>query len=335
MLYCSIFKTINFRYIIFTDAVFLVTIFLILLQIIKKLLPEIWLTIGFIFSICIFDIDGFENAYFAMAGMQNYGIILLFVGSLLSYSLENKKYIPLASALQIICIFSSGNGNVAAFFILVFTLLNKDRLKIIVATCSFLIFAPLYYLHYKQPDTNFFTLDPSKFLAYFFHSIGAHISYVRGIAAGIVILATFLLCLPINKKIKIQQNTLILLCISGFLFSSMGVMSIFRGNLPINCSYASRYFIYSHLILAITITFLLLKINKHALRIKFLSCAILYLMFIYAENYNEGKNAFEAQYALLKNTDFGYPDKVRAKQVTDESCKLGIYCIEDAKAQTK
>jgi hypothetical protein len=115
----------------------------------------------------------------------------------------------------------------------------------------------------------------------------------------------------------------------------MGVMSIFRGNLPMNGSYASRYFIYSHLIVAITFTFLLLKLNERKYQIHTAVVSVIFLFIIYSYNFYEGEAGFNDFYSLMKNSEFNYPDSPRAKQITNESCRLKIYCIEEAKADTK
>ena len=55
-----------------------------------------------------------------------------------------------------------------------------------------------------------------------------------------------------------------------------------------------------------------------------LMCGVL---FFYQRNVKEGKGGFEYIYNNLRNNDYDYPDKTRAKMLADESCRLGVYCI--------
>lgn len=334
-IYYEVFGHINFRNIIFINAITIFFIYLILVYFIKKLMPVLWPLAALAFSMCIFDINGFENADFAMAGMQNYGVILFFVASIFFYSLESKKFIPLAALCQVLCIFSSGNGNLGAFLVLLFTIFNKEKTKTITALMCLLIFAPLYYLHYIKPPTNFFTLNPSKFIPYFFHSLGAHFGYHLGFFAGAGLFVSLIGLLPFTDGFKTKENTLPFVFISGFVICSMGIMSVFRGNLPIEGSQSSRYYIYSHLLVALVFLFILLKLEGKKMQLQIATAMILVLFVLYRKNYNEGKSGFEYFYSSLKNNEFDYPDKPWAKQITDEACQLHIYCIGEERAKIK
>jgi hypothetical protein len=144
VLYYYVLGSINFRNIIFLNAVILLLTYCVFLWFIKKALPIFWPAAALALSLCMFDVNNFENAQFAMNGMQNYGVILLFVSSIFFYNKDSKKYVPLAVLLQGICVFSSGNGNVASFFILLFVLFSGNNKKRMIALVSFLMFAVLY-----------------------------------------------------------------------------------------------------------------------------------------------------------------------------------------------
>ncbi len=330
--YKGLFGTINFRNIIFIDAGILIGLYLLLVALIRKLLPTFWLVASLALSICIFDINNYENANFAMAGMQNFGIFLLFVGSLFLYSRDSKKYIPFAALLQVISVFSSGNGILCSFFIMLYTLFLRDKAKMYISIACLLIFTPMYYVGYEKPTSGFFTLDPSKFLPYFLHAIGAHFSRTYGLVAGIALMMGHVLVLPVRFKggFEIKKEALILLIIAAFAFASMGVMAIFRGNMPLAGAYSSRYFIYSHLLVALFFVFLLLKLEGRGPQTTVASAGIVVLLALYAKNYNEGKEGFSWIYHKVKDSLYAYPETgtERARRITTEACQLNIYCIE-------
>ncbi len=330
--YYFIFDSINFKYIMYIDAALLLGIFYVFINFSKKILPEIFPVISFLFGLCLFDLTNFENAIFSMAGMTNYGIILLFIASLYFYSSHNEKMIPLAALLQTVCVFSSGNGNIASLFILIFTILNKDRIKIIVAAIIFIVCGILYYYHYVHLETlsgSSFTTMPSKFIPYFLHAIGSHFSYEFGVVSGVILLLLVALLFPVQKSLVIKKEALPFICIVGFIIASMAVMAIYRGNLPVSLSYSSRYQIYSHMLVPIIVIFALLKFPDKV-RIICVGSTIL-LIYMYTINYSEGKICFEGFTNGLKFTDYGYDDKAAAKKIADESCRLGIYCIDSAR----
>jgi hypothetical protein len=110
VLYYCIFGHINFRHIIFIDNFQLLLAFCVLLVFIKRCLRRYWFIASFVSGLCFFDLSNWENADFAMAGLQNYGIILWFMLSLLFYSMPGRKYLIAGLLFQIVCIYSSGNG---------------------------------------------------------------------------------------------------------------------------------------------------------------------------------------------------------------------------------
>jgi hypothetical protein len=330
VLYYTITGTINFRHIILLNLLVLMTLFSVVAYFIRKAIPGQWLVAVTLLSFGLFDLNNFENADFAMAGLQNYGIILLFVGSMFFYSRQSNKYLVPAVLLQVLCVFSSGNGSVAAFFIVLFVALNKVRLRTITSLVTFLVTAPLYYIGYQQPTNDFVTTDPSKFVPFFLHALAAHFSNDYGIIIGVLLLVLLLITLPIGKKFTIKNNTLPLLCMAGFILTSLGVMSIFRGGLPINVSYSSRYFVYSHLFVAILFVFIIIRLQNRATILAGVETLTLLLaLFIYKQNAEYGDGGFNWQYNCLKTRQFDYPFPDKAKKIADESCQLNIYCIDE------
>jgi len=328
VLYYHIFGNINFRSIIFIGNTQLFLVFIFAVIFIKKCLPGQWVIASFFTSLCLFDPNGWENADFAMGSMQNYGIIMLFTASLYFYSLSGRKYLFAGILLQLLCIYSSGNGIIAAGVIVFFNFLIKDRLKIIFSLIILLVFSPLYFVSYRYPAPqphNYY-----KIIMYFFHLVCAHIYFYDAqlaIISGVILLVVFATLLPVNKKLQIRPQMIPFVCISAFLLASMGTISIFRSNEP-GPAYCSRYLVYPHFVFAVTYIFLLITLQGKKIMWPLAISISLLMLPVYNMNMWGGIHGLEFLSRNLKSTDYYYPDKNGAKIIAEKACSLNIYCIE-------
>jgi hypothetical protein len=322
-----IFGSINFKHLIFFNVFVLLVIFICLVYYFKKALPEFWRIPALILSFNLFDMNNFENDDFT-AGLFNYGVILLFLLSLLCYGFKNKKFIIPAAILQIILIYSGGNGMIGAFFILLYTIWDKDPKKYITSIAVFLIFCPLYFYHYNFGGENamYHTLNPLKFLPYFITALGANFGAHFHIATGISLILIAIIMGIFYKKIDINAKTMPLICLFGFMLGSLGTMALCRGNLPILYATSSRYLVYSHIVITLVFIFLFIKVKYYPF---FLASAI-FSFIVYMTNFTSGIANYQWFYNSEKNDSYSCSPEGReqAKRITDESCRLGIYCIE-------
>lgn len=340
VLHKGLFGNINFKNIIYLNFGILVALYWVIVRNIKSILPRHWHLVAFVFSICLFDINNYENADFAMAGMQNYGIVLFFVLSMSLYASSSNIVLIGAILLQAVAVFSSGNGSVASALIVLFTILHGGKKQIVASVVTFLLITPLYYIGYSKPQAGFFTLDPTKFVPFFLHAYGAHFGEHLGPLFAILMLVVTAIVAPFSRSeggflFGFRRESAMLTCVVLFVLASVGVMSIFRGNLPIQAAYSSRYFIYSHLMVALLFFFFIYKYKGYRLSNNISVGLVLFLMFFFARNFNDGQKNFEGFYNNLKTVQFDYPDPARAKAITDRACDLNVYCIEDAKKQIK
>lgn len=328
VIYYKLFGQMNFRHITMLNGVVLTLLFLNIAYFIKKAIPKYWLQCVLVTSLCIYDLSGFENMNFSMAGMQNFGVILAFTGSILFYSLKKRWALIPAVLLQVICAFSSGNGNLGSAIIVLYAIFSKDRVKMMTAVGTFLLSAPLYYVHYTKPSNDFSTLDPLKFIPFFLHAAGAHFSLTYGIAAGGMLVAVLFGVRPIGKRLSIEPEVLPLVCLGLFALGSLGVMSIFRGAMPLWCSTASRYHIYSHILTALAFIFLMIAMQHERITQGLATVLIAILFLFYYWNEKDGSYGMKAFRVELKTMPYHYPDSARARQIAEEACKENIYCIE-------
>ncbi len=328
VLYYSLFNEINFRNIIFIGNLQLVIIFLIGVHFIKKGITDFWYIAAFVFGICLFDISSYENATFAMASMQNYGVIMLFFLSLLFYSFSSLKWLIPAIFFQGLCAFSSGNGMVAGLALVLYNLLCRNKLNTIASLVSFSTFTGLYFVNYQSPQGSL-AGDTNNAITFFIHMAGAHFSYDYGLLAGILVLIALGGILPFNSKFQFKSNVLPMIAVLIFVMASMAVTSKFRSK-TIHDSYASRYLIYAHLLTGVGFFFLFIKIDKSKIKWPIIIVSLIGLLHVYKENYNWGIGGFERQENRIEVTDFiDHPQKDQLREIAVQACTAGIYCIEE------
>jgi len=337
VLYYYIFGKINFIHIILIANFQLVIIFFILTRFIKKAIPKYWNIISLVVGFCLFDLSSYENADFAMCGLQNYGVIMLFLISLYLFNLDGRKFIVLATLFEVICLFSSGNGLICALCITIFLVFKREKIKYIASGCVFLVCSPLYYFHYTKSTAMgsvsevFASMRDTRF---FFHMLGSHFSYENGILIGVVVLGALLLMFPANLKLKFKPETLPFFCVLLALFGTVITISIFRSSAGEIASYWSRYIVYSHIIVAILFVFVCIKFEGKKPFWYLGAVGVVVLLFAYKSNYEYGENMLEMTKKRLEYYPYYYgshspADMNTAKAIETEACKQGIYCIQD------
>ena len=327
VLYYKMFGTINFRHIIFIGNTQLVFIFLLLIYFIRRLLPKDWFVAALITGVALFDLNNWENTCFAMASMQNFGIVFLFLLSLFLYSLNGNLFTVMAVAVQIVCTYSSGNGIVASGFIVLFNLLNKSKLKSYTSIFALLIFAPLYFHHYDPPPTGHPSRNILQVAMFLFRFIGNHIYFNRqltGIIAGVCV-CIGLAYTTFNRRALSDSKLIPLMCLAGFLLVTMALTSVFRSNPEGYIS--SRYLIYPHLLFGLVLIFLLVR-TQGMIRGALVVLFPVVMLIAYNMNFRGGLWPLRDRYALIKDSDYYYPDKQYAKNAADTACHLNIYCID-------
>ncbi len=348
VIYYYLFGRINFRSIIFIGNLQLVVIFILLVLFIRKAIPKYWNLASLIVGFCIFDPSSYENADFAMCGVQNYGLIMLFLLSLFFYNKVGTKFLIAGAIFEAVCIFSSGNGLICAICLTLFLLLKKENRKAIISAAILAVCGGLYYLHYVKSDPLGGThggFELSRNIKFLLHMLGSHFSYESGIPIGIGVLIALLVLMPISIKniknisklqVNIKENTLPFLCVLAAVLGTMFTISMFRSNLAMGelGSYSSRYLINSHLLIAILFVFLWLKFEGKKSFWYVSVVATLLLLYAYNGNYEYGERCMDMTQKRLENLPYFFGDhspasNATAKAIEEEACRLDIYCIKD------
>ncbi len=326
--YHAMFGPVNFRALTFIGNTQLLLTFFISVYFIKKCLPKYWSIVAFVWGLCLFDLNMYENAGVSQTSLANYSVVMMFFISLFFYSRAKKIYLIPAVIAQILCVYSSGNGILASLILAVYTLYTKDRLKAVCGTAVFLIFTPLYFVGYVSPYHEKVPLTIKGMVFFFMGMTGSHFSAPHGARVALLLIPAGILVFPLKKKEWAEPDILPVICILAFTFATICSAALFRSNVVDAVYYGSKYMIYPNLLAAIFFFLVFLKLrNSRALwPVMVVSTGI--MLWTYSENYKAGRGNFALENHKLTTWNYYYPDTVKARLLTENACKAGIYCRE-------
>ena len=81
--------------------------------------------------------------------------------------------------------------------------------------------------------------------------------------------------------------------------------------------------------MALLIVSLLIKLNNRRTAMPAVFLIIIIMLASYNMNFRGGKKNMETLKTTLTTTDYYYPDKATAKNISEQCCRLKIYCIEE------
>jgi len=327
VVYYSLFGNVNFRNLIFIADLQLVFIASIAVHFIRKCMQKHWQIISFLSVLCIFDFNTYENGSIAMYGMQNYGVIFLFFLSLYFYS-RGGKWIIGATIMQVLCIFSSGNGMIGALFIALCMAMSGSKWARWISISVTVFCIPLYFISYElvsQP--NKLPFDILTVAVYFIRMCGAHFSFDWSFFFGIALLIILFLVFPYDK-IRTNKELWPVICILGFLLLSMGTAAFFRACLSGAQFQTSRYLIYPQLLIVVVVLFAALKFEGTKFQPPIIMGSLLILLLSYSHNYEFGKQGFEHTAARARMRLYWHPERKKAALIAKAACENGIYCLD-------
>lgn len=327
--YHQLFGTVNFRHIIYIGTFQLLPLLGLLVFFIRKAVPAYWRILSCICSVAVFDLVGWENMNFAMAGVQNYGIFLLCAAGIYCYSKQGKWYTLAGFIMQGLCVFSSGNGILAAAAMLVYTVFSGNRVRIGVSIAGLCAFTALYFWGYVSPVTGHPSKDLGKAIVFMLKLVGAYINYddpTQGMWVGALLLGIFALLLPIGNRLKVATNVLPIFCFAVFLGLSMAVTSLFRSSVPGIPANSSRYLLYPHLLVVVLLVFFCYKFTARKWAAIVVAAFMVIQLLAFNINYRGGVGSLQWLHNNLVSQPYYYPDSSQAAMIIERSCKKGVYC---------
>jgi hypothetical protein len=334
VLYYKINNGIDFKSLAFISNLQLLVIFGILVHFSAKLIKQTWPIISFFIALCIFDPSNFENSTMAMAGMANYGVIMLFVICLYLYSLKSKHALLLAVIIQVLCTFSNGNGIIAGAALVFYAIGSREKTKIMASLLSFITSGILYYQNYSKGGENLTGKNITSIIEFFLNLLGGHFDRDYRVITAICLLIITLGVFYFSYKRIISGNKELLpfLSIIIFILLTTASISVFRSgqeNMIKTYSYLSRYLIYPHLYAGITMILIVYYLEKT--KFQWIGIAIIGFLFIkaYSMNYKYGEQGFGIFRGNVTRKKHYYPREKEAERISKESCDKRIYCLEE------
>ena len=337
--------SINFKTLIILGNVLLFALFFLIAKIFKKhLAPHYLLFVPVPFL--LFNLASFENYLWAMASLQNIGVILFSLLSLYLLFRSEDLRLPdffLSLLFAVMATYTSGNGMLVLVIALAALILRKQKVHLIVIwAAATILFISLYFYGYTSVSQHPAALDtliskPDQLISHFFVLVGRISGTLTGaIFLGFGTVVTFLVL--IITKFRNSKSHLLYFCLF-FLFASCCVTSLSRAGFGVHQAMAVRYTLYSVLII-IFLYFLLIKELGYAIARTIpwaLACAAVAL-YVYVDSYRfylmdvverhkklvHGAACF---YEGNRYSYLSYPDQDEAKRILDESAKAGIYSI--------
>lgn len=307
-----------------------------MLYLLWRLVPGNFAILSSLMTVCVFDLSNYENSIMSMEGMQNYGIVMLFMLAMFFSSRNERRYIFPTALTTVITIFSSGNGVIAAFFILMYNLFIANRRQKIVLATVVIVCVPLYFLGYHNTSYNFGSYDIATSFSYFFSMAGAHFAFGEitntenaNIIGALIVLGT-LVSFPYGKKMLSDKFLMLLFTTTCFVLCSMLTVALFRSQTAGNPFYASRYMLYPNILFGLCILIFTYRFNDNQ-KIFTLSLPLLILLCVYSytNNYTYGEKGLDLENSRLLSKGYYSPESDKAALIAVESCNLNIYCIDN------
>lgn len=272
----SVFGHLNYRHLMIIGNLLLlgvIPLWYVLLKNNKKPLfalvpvPFIWLTLAF-----------WENMYWGMAAIQNFGVITLALWTIYLAVHPKTVYFALAILMGALTISTSAIGILILPICAVLLFLSGDRKRSVISGISGIIGILAYFWTYKQPDTNpeskasVFQLAKGymAFLGSFAESVPVKDHFGACVAMGIFLflvaisIASTILFRISTKKYSLKPEKITdLFCLGAIAFILVtGLIVVYgRAGFGLEGLITSRFKIYSVLLLMVAYLYVVIPIR--------------------------------------------------------------------------
>ena len=208
-----------------------------------------------------------ENTYWGMASVQNFGVIFFVIGLFYFLSKDGTKDFNRAILFAILATFTSGNGFLALPIALFLLILQKENKRAIQFSIVSILLAFVYFYHYKSPENPPFHGTIKEYSKAFLAFLGnladfkpnailtLRMKYLMLTGTGIFVLSILygiklLIQSPIFTK-KIDKQNHFYFGILLFLLASALIVVVGRMGFGVQTMLTSRYKIYSILLVIV------------------------------------------------------------------------------------
>lgn len=231
-----------------------------------------------------FSLAHWENTFWGMASIQNFGVVVLVVATIFLLLSEKRSYFIAAIILAFITVFTSGNGITVLPLGMAMLAITRRWRQLGIWSIAGLIFVALYFLNFEypsatNPDSKASLIDYFKgyllFLGSFAESLPVQNKQSVSILAGSLLLVMTMMIVyhALLNLLKDQyalawQKKLDLFALTVFAFIlGTGLIVVYgRTGFGIETLLTSRYKIYSLLLVVTIYLYLVIPIKGSFLR---------------------------------------------------------------------
>ena len=336
---------INFKALIIIGNVLLFALFFLIAKIFEEHTSRNYLLLAPV-PFLFFNLGSYENYLWAMASLQNIGVILFALLSTYllfrSKKVRNPEFV-LSLFFALVATYTSGNGMLSLVTGLAALIVRKENFRLILVWAgATVLFISLYFYGYSSISQHPGVIDtliskPDQLVSHFFVLVGRISGTLAGSTfLGFALVVTFLFL--IITRFAGSKSHVLYFCLF-FLFASCCLTSLSRAGFGVHQAMAVRYTLYSSLII-IFLYFLIISETGYAIAKVIpwaLACTVVAL-YVYADAYRYYMMDVRDRYKKLvhgaacfyegnRYSYLSYPDQEEAKRILDESRKLGIYAI--------
>ena len=307
--------TIDYRWLMWVGNFTLIGTLIIIYKIFQKQKASLWFFVPVPYL--LFQLQLWENTFWGMAALQNFGIIFFIYGLIYLISSEKKTHFYLALLFAFFATYTSGNG-ITVFPVCIVLLVLQRRFKetIIFGITSIILIAAYFY-HYQMPPSNppMVGIGLGKIIFGFFSFLGSVFDLMPNssgrikltiIAGGVLfsISAIIAIYLIFNSKLLkknrfLNQTELFVLGSLMFLIGTAIVVTLTRISFGDVGLLTSRYKIYAVLLLITLYIFIISKIELINLKWLAFPLILLAIGFNFIANYINFKEVINFRNQLI------------------------------------
>jgi hypothetical protein len=315
LLVFTIHGTIDYRWLMWVGNFTLIGTLIIFLKIFQKQKVSLWFFIPI--SLIFFQLQLWENTFWGMAALQNFGIIFFIFGLIYFISSDKKSHFYWAILFAFFATYTSGNG-ITVFPVCIVLLLLQRRFKeSIVFGIVSIVLIGAYFYQYQMPPSNppMEGIGIGKIIFGFFSFIGSVFDLMPNssgrvkltiVAGGILFVISSLIAIYLifnSKLLKknrfLSQTELFTLGSFMFLIGTGIVVTYTRISFGEIGLLTSRYKIYAILLLTTLYLFFISKIELTNLKWLAFPLIILALGFNFRANYLNYKEVVNFRNQLI------------------------------------
>ncbi|MBL0742211.1 hypothetical protein [Chryseolinea lacunae] len=333
--------TINFTGLALIGNLFMILMFLLFARIFKEFVSTNW-WLFFPVPLLTFSLESFENFVWAMASMQNVGVVLFAVASLY-FLLRTREIVVgdfvIAAILALLATYTSGNGMLTFIVAAIGMVSMKKPLKWILLWGAISVVGVVSYFYgyhsvggHPDPIATI-TERPDQLISHFFVLLGCIADDLAiSVFLGFVFSVLFIF-LILNG---VHQRRAVLFFILCFFILSSCLVSLTRGGFGVGQAMSMRYRLYSELIVLFFYFLVIVEARLDGYRRIVVGLFFATVAFLYIRSFSQNIPEMRARHDNLAqgvahfnagNQIFhlSYPDQIHAHYVLTKSLALGIY----------